>query len=114
MRTKLKILYVLLICMSISTIARNLDTAKGNSAFVVSSALSPEPPTPPADTVKVKRTDYPHGEHADEYGMDLSDPENLKHDEGEYVENTVQEEEKSVLLLIWGIICAQQRKMLEE
>ncbi|MBQ9641378.1 MAG: cell surface protein SprA [Bacteroidaceae bacterium] len=74
--------------MSISTIARNLDTAKGNSAFVVSSALSPEPPTPPADTVKVKRTDYPHGEHPDNYGMDLSDPENLKHDEGEYVEKT--------------------------
>ena len=88
MRTKLKILYVLLIGMSISTIARNLDTAKGNSAFVVSSVSSPEPPTPPADTVKVKRTDYPHGEHADEYGMDLNDPENLKHDEGEYVEKT--------------------------
>jgi len=77
---------VLLIGMSISTIARNLDTAKGNSAFVVSRVLPPEQPTLPPDTVRVKRTDYPHGEHADEYGMDLSDPENLKHDEGEYVE----------------------------
>ena len=64
--------------MSVGTIARNPDKARGNSAFVV----------PPADTVKVKKTDYVHGEHAEEYGLDLADPENLKHDEGEYVEKT--------------------------
>ncbi|MBP5377209.1 MAG: hypothetical protein J6Y41_04520, partial [Bacteroidaceae bacterium] len=40
------------------------------------------------DTVKVRKTDYLHGEHPDEYSMDLDDPENLKQDEGEYVEKT--------------------------
>ena len=89
MRTRLKILYTLLLCLSISTIAGNL----ANSAFTVSVApaeaeATASVPAAAEDSVKVRKTDYLHGEHADEYSMDLADPENLKHDEGEYVEKT--------------------------
>ena len=95
-RTKLKILYVLLIGMSVGSIARNEESGTRNedwpqgisipnSSFLIPHSSSP---IPPADTVKVKKTDYVHGEHAEEYSMDLADPENLKHDEGEYVEKT--------------------------
>ncbi len=101
-RTKLKILYALLLSLSISTIAGNL----ANSAFSVYMAPAPaepaaeapvpqpaaEPipaPAPAAeDTVRVRKTDYLHGEHAEDYSLDLADPENLKHDEGEYVDKT--------------------------
>lgn len=41
-----------------------------------------------ADSVKVKKTDYPHGEHPENYAMDLENPENLKQDTCEYVEKT--------------------------
>ncbi len=101
MRTNLKILSVLLICLGISAIAGYANVGTGNSAFVVLGRLlrnatpsepqnltASEPAPAPADTVKVARKDYPHGEHPDDYGMDLDDPENLKHDEGEYVEKT--------------------------
>ncbi len=97
----MKILSVLLICLGISAIAGYANVGTGNSAFVVLGRLlrnatpsepqnltASEPAPAPADTVKVARTDYPHGEHPDDYGMDLDDPENLKHDEGEYVEKT--------------------------
>ncbi|MCQ2213974.1 MAG: cell surface protein SprA [Bacteroidaceae bacterium] len=36
------------------------------------------------DSVKVKKTDYPHGEHPEEFAMDLDDPDNLKPDTAEY------------------------------
>ena len=90
MRTKLRILYALLLTLSISTIAGNL----ANSAFSVpvtyESSYAPAEAAVSAseDSVRVKKTDYLHGEHADEYSMDLANPENLKHDEGEYVEKT--------------------------
>lgn len=41
-----------------------------------------------ADTVKVRHTDYPHGEHPEEYALDLENPENLKQDTCEYVDKT--------------------------
>lgn len=93
----------MLLSLSISTIASNL----ANSAFSVymppytpespsdatpeptpEPAPNPQPAPAPEDTVKVKKTDYIHGEHPEEFSMDLNDPENLKHDEGEYVEKT--------------------------
>ena len=74
----------MLLCLSISTIAGNV----ANSAFSVSmgEAEAANGQYSMADTVKVRKTDYLHGEHPDEYSMDLDDPENLKQDEGEYVE----------------------------
>ena len=81
----------MLLCLSISTIASNL----ANSAFSVYMSPTPaealaEPAAEPApdDSVKVKKTDYLHGEHPEDYSLDLTDPENLKHDEGEYQEKT--------------------------
>lgn len=41
-----------------------------------------------ADTTKVRQTDYPHGEHPEEYPFDLDNPENLKQDTCEYVDKT--------------------------
>ena len=96
MRTKKNIIYALLLCLSISTIAGNV----ANSAFSVSmgeafakasassGSAAPDPAAPATDTVRVRKTDYLHGEHPDEYSMDLDNPENLKQDEGEYVEKT--------------------------
>ena len=37
-----------------------------------------------ADTVRVKKTDYPQGEHPEEFPLDLADPENLKPDTAIY------------------------------
>ncbi len=93
MRTKKNIVYGLLLCLSISTIAGNMT----NSAFSVSMGEAEAASgqwsmvngqSSMGDTVKVRKTDYLHGEHPDEYSMDLDDPENLKQDEGEYVEKT--------------------------
>ncbi len=74
----------MLLCLSISTIAGNV----ANSAFSVSmgEAEAANGQSSMADTVKVRKTDYLHVEHPEEYSMDLDDPENLKQDEGEYVE----------------------------
>ena len=33
-----------------------------------------------ADTVRVKKTDYPQDAHGEEFSLDLQDPENLKPD----------------------------------
>jgi len=47
------------------------------------------PSTPPDSLVRrVKKTDYSTGEHPDNYAFDLQDPENLKHDIGEYDEKS--------------------------
>lgn len=80
--------------MSVSAIATSVD----NSALMslsnmqnteasqpAESATFPVSSLPP-DTARVKKTDYIHGEHPEEYSMDLADPENLKYDEAEYVE----------------------------
>ncbi len=40
------------------------------------------------DTVRVKKTDYPHGEHPENYAMDLEDPENVKPDTAIYDEKS--------------------------
>ena len=47
-------------------------------------------PLPPPDSIshKVKKTDYPHGDRPKDYPYDLSDPENLKPEAGEYDEKT--------------------------
>ena len=37
-----------------------------------------------SDTVRVRKTEYPHGEHPEEYAMDLENPENLKQDTADY------------------------------
>ena len=49
-------------------------------------ANSPAAPIDTVPRVKVKKTDYPTQNHPDETTFDLADPENLKHDEGEYDE----------------------------
>ena len=87
------ILYALLTSASISAIASQMN---GDSAFVrlspnyesQSAATVSQTAEPPADTIRVRKTDYPHGEHPDKYAMDLADPENLKHDEGTYDEKS--------------------------
>jgi len=56
-----------------------------------SSTINPQPSTvnpQSADTVKVKKTNYPHGEHPEEFSFDLEDPENLKMDTCEFVDKT--------------------------
>lgn len=55
---------------------------------VPAKATNPEQPATTADTVKVRKTDYTQGEHPEQYGMDLENPENLKQDTCEYVEKT--------------------------
>ncbi len=47
-------------------------------------------PLLPPDSLarKVKKTDYPHGDRPKDYPYDLSDPENLKPETGEYDEKT--------------------------
>ncbi|MBO7102929.1 MAG: cell surface protein SprA, partial [Bacteroidaceae bacterium] len=47
-------------------------------------------PLPPPDSMShtVKKTDYPHGDRPKDYPYDLSDPENLKPETGEYDEKT--------------------------
>jgi len=84
--TNRKILYTSLLMISISAIASRMD----NSAFVrfVESAEVSEVAGAPDDTVKVKKTDYPMGEHPDKFSLDLQDPENLKYDEGTYDDKT--------------------------
>lgn len=62
--------------MSFSTIA-----AIGNSTPLSFLELS-------ADTVRVKKTDYPTEEHAEKYVMDLHDPDNLKPDTAVYEPKT--------------------------
>jgi len=87
---------------SVSAIAAVSNSAAFSSAAPAASASSPFPtsvseaPSPsstqpvvaplpdPADSVKVKKTDYPQGQHPEMFSMDLDDPENLKPDTAEY------------------------------
>lgn len=49
----------------------------------------PAPVAPPDSIVRhVKQTDYTEGERPQDYAFDLDDPENLKHDAGEYDERS--------------------------
>ena len=41
-----------------------------------------------ADTVKVKKTDYPTEEHGEQFALDLKDPENIKQDTAVYDEHS--------------------------
>ncbi len=50
----------------------------------VADAAKAESVSAVADTVKVKKTFYPQGQHPDEFVMDLDDPENLKPDTAIY------------------------------
>ncbi|MBQ9665658.1 MAG: cell surface protein SprA [Bacteroidaceae bacterium] len=59
-------------------------TSMSTIAAVSNSAVSSSFPVVPADTVKVKKTDYPQGQHPEEFSMDLEDPENLKPDTAVY------------------------------
>lgn len=56
------------------------ETATTETSSEIPTAME----TAAADTVKVRKTDYPHGEHPEEYAMDLENPENLKQDTVEY------------------------------
>ena len=47
---------------------------------------APEREAALADSVKVKKTDYPQGGHAESFAMDLKDPENIKPDTAVYDE----------------------------
>ncbi|MCR5314164.1 MAG: hypothetical protein K6E54_11090, partial [Bacteroidaceae bacterium] len=99
--TSRNILNIILATISISAIASQTN---GNSAFLriipnivnTSNELSDSPSSPQVkdvnvvedDSIKVKKTDYPQGNHPEDYPMDLQDPENLKHDEGTYDEKS--------------------------
>lgn len=41
-----------------------------------------------SDSIKVRKTNYPHGEHPEQFSFDLQDPENLKQDTCEFVDKT--------------------------
>lgn len=58
------------------------------SASKTESKSEEQPSVPAADTVKVRKTDYPHGEHPEEFPFDLENPENLKQDTCEYIDKT--------------------------
>ena len=58
----------------------NADTKEGNETKETAGIEE--------DTVRVKKTDYPHGNHPDDFPLDLADPENLKYDEGTYDEKS--------------------------
>lgn len=56
-----------------------------------SATPSEAPSTTPAtssDSIKVRKTNYPHGEHPEQFSFDLQDPENLKQDTCEFVDKT--------------------------
>lgn len=95
----LKILYISLILVTFSAVAHSVSNGVIGSweieevstpAGNVSVSTPMDTKALPADSVKVRKTDYPHGEHPDDYSMDLDNPENLKQDEGEYDEKTNQ------------------------
>lgn len=104
---KKKILYIIIALVGFSAIAQSMgdgafgvwelvSDAEAEAVDAVAEkpveAVAPVGQLPvaeaPADTVKVRKTDYLHGEHPEDYSMDLDNPENLKQDEGEYDDKT--------------------------
>ncbi len=80
---------------AISTIALGISNRADGALYNISSASEAPNSTPPtphsslltpnsSDSIKVRKTDYPHGEHPEYYSMDLENPENLKQDTCEY------------------------------
>ena len=59
--------------------------SNSGTAFDMAVAM-PSEEAAPVDTVKVKKTDYPQGGHAESFSMDLKDPENIKPDTAIYDE----------------------------